>query len=273
MDSRRGHGYTLIEILAVLAIIGIAIALAQVRFARSPAQALEDEARRVAIDLEFARDEAMTQGCTLAWIARATRTGRMPARSHRVRDPSLAARRDLWRVSIASVPVTRFAALFTPSVNTPFELILASAGPRVLLNGDALGASACRSALPARRLQGFTLIEILVALAIVAIGLAAAVRATSQVTAGTENARIRLVASWVAQDRLAEHSARADWPAPGLVSGSASQGPFAFAWREIVSATADPSLRRIDIAVAEAARPDYTVARLTGYLFAPEKKK
>jgi general secretion pathway protein I len=124
-----------------------------------------------------------------------------------------------------------------------------------------------------RRRRGFTLVEILVALAIVAIGLAAAVRATSQVIGATESARLRLVANWVAQDRLAEHSARGDWLAPGTGAGSASQGPFTFSWRETVSATADPSLRRIDIAVAGAERPDYVVARLTGYLFAPEAKK
>ena len=124
-----------------------------------------------------------------------------------------------------------------------------------------------------RRRRGFTLIEILVALAIVAIGLAAAVRATSQVIAATESARMRLVASWVAQDRLTEHSARADWLAPGTGSGNATQGPFTFVWRETVSATSDPSLRRIDIAVAGVERPDYVVAQLTGYLFAPEAKK
>lgn len=126
--------------------------------------------------------------------------------------------------------------------------------------------------MPARR-SGFTLVEILVALAIVAIGLAAAVRATSQVITGTESARTRLIATWVAQDRLAEHTARADWLAPGTGSGSASQGPFTFAWRETVTATSDPSLRRIDIAVAGAERPDHVVARITGYLFAPEARK
>ena len=30
---------------------------------------------------------------------------------------------------------------------------------------------------------------------------------------------------------------------------------------------------RIDISVAEVARPDYVIARLGGYLFAPEAKK
>ena len=123
------------------------------------------------------------------------------------------------------------------------------------------------------RSRGFTLVEILVALAIVAIGLSAAARATSQVIAGTESARLRLVANWVAQDRLAEHSARADWPAPGVATGSTSQGPFTFAWRETVHSTGEPSLRQIDIVVSGADRPDYVLARLTGYLFAPERKK
>jgi general secretion pathway protein H len=140
MDSRRG--FTLIEVLAVLAIIGIAIALAQVRFARSPAQALEHEAQRLALLLELARDEAMTQGCTVAWIARRD--------SHWIecrRAPGGYAAHPwehgvaLERVSIAGVPVSRESPLlFTPSgVNAPFELMLALEGNRVHVTGDALG--------------------------------------------------------------------------------------------------------------------------------------
>jgi general secretion pathway protein H len=139
MNTRRG--FTLIEILAVIAIIGIAVALAQVSFARSAAQALEDEARRLALMLEFARDEAMTQGCTVAWISRndSHQFGCRRAAEYAIHPwPRGIA---LERVSIAGVPVSRdTAVLFTPSgINAPFELILALEGHRVLLSGDALG--------------------------------------------------------------------------------------------------------------------------------------
>ena len=140
MAPRRG--YTLIEILAVLVVLGIAIALAQVSFARSPAQTLEQEARRLALVLELARDEAMVKGCTLLWIARSD--------SHRIecqRAPAVYPAHPwahgvaLERVSIAGVPVARESPLlFTSSgINAPFDLILALDGNRVHVTGDALG--------------------------------------------------------------------------------------------------------------------------------------
>ena len=140
MNSRRG--YTLIEILAVLAIIGIAVALAQVRFARSPAQALEHEARRLALVLELARDEAMMQGCTVAWKS-SSDSHRLECRRAQAGYAALpwAQGVALERVSIAGVPVSRESPLlFTPSgINAPFELMLALEGHRVQVTGDALG--------------------------------------------------------------------------------------------------------------------------------------
>jgi type II secretion system protein H len=159
--KRRRHasspGYTLIEILVVLAVIGIAIALVRVQFARSPTQVLEDEARRLALVFELARDEAMTSGCTLAWIRRGEAHGlacrRGPSNSL-ARSDSLAAGRDetystrpwppqvaLERISVAGTAVPRDSPLFfTPSgINAPFELVLAHEGHRVALSGDALG--------------------------------------------------------------------------------------------------------------------------------------
>ena len=140
MRSRRG--FTLVEVLAVLAIIGLIVALAQVRFARSPAQALDDEARRIALLLEAARDEAMTQGCTIAW--------KSSGGSHGIACRSAGAVYSahpwahgvaLERVSVGGVPMSRESPLlFTPSgINVPFELILALDRNRVHLRSDALG--------------------------------------------------------------------------------------------------------------------------------------
>jgi general secretion pathway protein H len=143
------RGYTLIEILAVLVIVGIVIALARVQFARSPAQTLADEARQLALVLELARDEAMTRGCTLAWTARgdAHRLECRRGQAAAAADDGLYAKRpwhgpvELERVLIAGVPVSRDSSLlFTPSgINAPFELVLAMDGNRVQVAGDFLG--------------------------------------------------------------------------------------------------------------------------------------
>jgi general secretion pathway protein I len=51
-------------------------------------------------------------------------------------------------------------------------------------------------------------VEVLVALAIVSIALLAALRAAGQGTSAVAELRQRLLAGWVAEDRLAEHRAR-----------------------------------------------------------------
>lgn len=139
---RTQRGYTLVEVLAVLAILGIAIALARVQFARSPAQTLEHEARRVALVLELARDEAMMQGCTVAWTSRADSHWIECRRAQtRYATHQWAQGVALERVSIAGVPVSRESSLFFTSsgINAPFDLLLALEGNRVHVAGDALG--------------------------------------------------------------------------------------------------------------------------------------
>lgn len=145
----KSRGYTLLEILTVLVIIGIVIALARVQYAPSSKQTLMDEARRLALVLEFARDAAMTQGCTVAWIARSDahrlecRRGQTdaPARDGLYASRAWSGAVALERLSIAGVPVPRDAPLlFTPAgINAPFELVLAMDGERVHLAGDFLG--------------------------------------------------------------------------------------------------------------------------------------
>ena len=119
--------------------------------------------------------------------------------------------------------------------------------------------------------SGFTLIEVLIALAIVAVGLSAAVRATTQVTSAAEDMKARTFAVWIAQDRLAEHAARRTWPNPGVSQGTAGQAHLQFVWRESIADTAVPFLRTVEVTVATAAQPEHVLARLVGLAAMPPR--
>ncbi|CAG0987057.1 Type II secretion system protein I [Burkholderiales bacterium] len=119
------------------------------------------------------------------------------------------------------------------------------------------------------RARGFTLVEILVALAVVAVALAAGMRALAQSADGAGTLKARTLAMWVAQNRLAAAEFARELPAPGRRTGDAAQGGTAFVWRETVGGTPNPLFRRIDVEIAEAASPDYVLARLTGYVAGP----
>ena len=118
---------------------------------------------------------------------------------------------------------------------------------------------------------GFTLVEVLVALAIVSIALMAALRAASQGTNAAGELRLRVFASWVAENRLAEHRARGDWLALGIGRGTQTQGGVELAWREEVIATPNPAFRRVDVFVSASAEESRTLAHLTGFVVLPPR--
>ena len=113
---------------------------------------------------------------------------------------------------------------------------------------------------------GFTLIEVLVALAIVSIALMAALRAAGQGTSNTAELRSRLLAGWVAENRLAEHRARSDWLPLGIQRGTAREGGVEFVWREEIISTPNPAFRRIEIRVYTGTDESHSLAHLFGFL-------
>lgn len=125
-------------------------------------------------------------------------------------------------------------------------------------------ASAPGKGLAASLASGFTLVEVLVALTIVAVALAAGFRSVAQSAETATALKARTLALWVAQNRLA--AAQIETPAVGEAAGNEAQAGALFAWRQTVSGTPNPAFRRVEIVVADAARSDYVLARLVGYV-------
>ena len=122
---------------------------------------------------------------------------------------------------------------------------------------------------PCAKRNGFTLVEVLVALAIVSVALLSALRAAGQGTSNVEELRSRLLAGWVAENLLAEHRARADWLPLGIQRGTSREGGFDFAWREEIIATPNPSFRRVDVKVFATADDNHVLAHLAGFIVNP----
>ena len=114
--------------------------------------------------------------------------------------------------------------------------------------------------------SGFTLIEILVALAVIAVALSAGMRAVAQSTDSATLLKQRTLALWVAQNRLAEAQLAAGGPAEGVREGDAIQAGTRFRWRETVSRTPNANFRKVELAVVDPATPGYLLAQLVGYV-------
>ena len=117
-----------------------------------------------------------------------------------------------------------------------------------------------------KRSQGFTLLEVLVALAILAITMAAVSRTASSSINHVDALRTRVIADWVAQNRLAQHQARGDFLAPGIQTGSEEQAGQNYPWQEEIIATPNPTMRRIIVNVYAPDDAKHSLRELTGYL-------
>lgn len=120
-------------------------------------------------------------------------------------------------------------------------------------------------------LAGFTLVEVLVAMTIVAVSLLAALRVATQGTNHVGELQARLFAGWVAADRLAEQHARGDWLPIGELTGVQREGHLDLGWREEVSTTPNAAFRRVDVYVFEPTQPTHSLAHVVGFVVNPAR--
>lgn len=100
------------------------------------------------------------------------------------------------------------------------------------------------------RQHGFTLIEVLVALAIAGVALAACVRALGVGVNGVRSMQERSLAQQAAQNFLSEMRLQAVFPVLGRRTQPCPQGTLALHCEEVVQATPNASFRRVTVRVS-----------------------
>ncbi|MCE2872664.1 MAG: type II secretion system minor pseudopilin GspI, partial [Xanthomonadales bacterium] len=112
------------------------------------------------------------------------------------------------------------------------------------------------------RSRGFTLVEVLVALIIVALGSAAMLSALASSARAAERIRERMIAGFVAQNRLTETRLEPEFSGIGRREGEIEMGGSRWAWQQEVVRTPIEGVLQITVRVRgiEATAPGSTAA-------------
>src|SRR3954470_21145546 len=116
----------------------------------------------------------------------------------------------------------------------------------------------------AARHAGFTLIEVLVALAIVAIALTAGLQATASLTNNAQRQSSVLLAQLCAENELVKVRLARQMPGVGESRIGCRQGSVDFDVVVTVAATPNPNFLRVDAQVFDAASPVLRLSTVVG---------
>ena len=122
-----------------------------------------------------------------------------------------------------------------------------------------------------RRMLGFTLLEVLVAVAVLGVAMAAIMKASSEMTGNAVELRDRTLASWVASNVLTELRIDQAWET-GDRDGETRMAEHDWYWQAEIQTTPNAALRRVDIRVFSDPEQNRSVALLSALLADPERQ-
>jgi general secretion pathway protein I len=117
-----------------------------------------------------------------------------------------------------------------------------------------------------RKISAFTLLEVMVALLVVAITMGAIVDSGGSSARNTSHLKQKTIASWIAQNQISLYRAKKIWSSASGTSGDVAMANTEWHWELTVTATDDPLLRRIDVDVYLDQDNEDVKARATGFI-------
>jgi len=118
------------------------------------------------------------------------------------------------------------------------------------------------------RLDGFTLIEVMVALVIISLALAGVAGSMGQMIDTANTMRDRTYASWIAQNKITELRLSGVIPDVGETSGEEDYANTTWAWSAEISETGIENLMKVDVSVFYPG-VDVPVRLVTGFIGEP----
>lgn len=114
--------------------------------------------------------------------------------------------------------------------------------------------------------RGFTLIEVLAALIIVALGMLGVIEAVSQTASNSSYLRDRTIAHWIAMNQLTQVRLKPQAPKIDKSSDEIEMADRRWRWTMVVTQTPLESVRRIDISVRPLEAPENSsLASISGF--------
>lgn len=125
--------------------------------------------------------------------------------------------------------------------------------------------------IPSRLQRGFTLLEVLIAMAVIAIALTAIIKTGSNAAANTAYLKEKTYAHWVAMNRLSELQAKKNWPSVGTLSDTEKMMGQEWEWTQKTTETVEPNLRRVEVSVilADGGNEDYPLVTMIAFFLNP----
>jgi general secretion pathway protein H len=149
--KRAANGFTLIEIMVVMVILGLTMAFVSVNFSKDDGKVLSEEANRLAALLEHAQSEAMITGNAVAWSAQTgkyqfwqrSKDGKWdePSSDEILRPRTFPVEMEWGEIRVAGTPIKLDERLIflAGGLNQPFELKLKYRDKQLNIRGNPTG--------------------------------------------------------------------------------------------------------------------------------------